>query len=86
MRERDLKPGDASAMAQAFAIFHAATVITTVGAEMPFRGDRKRTVNAVFKDAGLYRGGRLTARGRRCQQLAIDEFNRRMARKRRKAK
>lgn len=83
MREKDLKPGDAAAMAEAFAIFHAAMVLSDVGADMPFDGHKKRAVRSVFRQAGLYNGSSLTARGRRCQQLAIDHYERKRKKRKR---
>lgn len=79
MREQDLKPGDAAAVAQCFAIFHAALVIAPNGSQFPPRGQTRNTVAGVFRQAGLYgRGGRtLTRRGKRLYQLAIDEYERR---------
>ena len=79
MKESDLKPGDASAMAECFAIFHAALVIAPTGSEMPFKGHKRRTVASVFRQAGLYKDGRLTRRGRRLQQLAIENYEKSIA-------
>lgn len=76
MKEKDLKPGDAAAIAHMFAIFHAALVIAPVGIEMPFHGQKKRTVRTSFREAGLYNRNGLSRRGRRLLQLAYDEFER----------
>lgn len=83
MREKDLKPGDAAAMANIFAIFHAALVIAPTGSELLFKGHKRRTVRSVFQEAGLYRGYDLTRRGRRLVQLAYDEFDRKQKRRKR---
>lgn len=50
MRERDLKPGDASAMAKCFAIFHAALTISDYGTDMPLTRRGKRLQQLAFDD------------------------------------
>ena len=76
MREMDLKRGDASAVANVFAVMWAAMVIAPAGANLPFKTPVRRSVISLFRQAGLVRGEQLTRRGKRIVDLAKAEYDR----------
>mgnify|MGYP001615745845 CR=1 FL=1 len=84
-KQEGLTSKDVIALAGTFAIFHAALVIAPVGSDLPFRDHRRRSVAAVFRDMGLYRGDRLSRRGRRVVHLASAAYEAKVRRRKRRA-